>query len=458
MASSLRRTLALRFCLTMAVALLGIALWAYLGMRRTLREQLDRSLNSAFELQSLALAGGGRLFRRTPDPMSEDRFVREINRLVVLRDSGGRILHANTDLALDLGLDTAGMHRALAGERGVSNGSWRGKAVRSRYGPAPARASAAVLQVAASLGPLEAASRTVFYRMIGTALLGSLASLVGAGWLARSALAPVEEIAGQAKAIQGVGAGQRITAHSDVAELQGLIEVLNRMLERLERGYEWHRRIIRDLGHDLRTPITTMRAEVEVALRSERKPDEYRQVLASTLEEIHRLVLISDALSLLGRLESGDLYPVVGTTDIRLVVGEAVDRARARVGGHEVHYVRPSAPLPAPLDARLMGMALDQLLDNARRHTPPGTPVEVAVAEPDGGVILTVEDQGPGVPDEMLPHLFDRFYRGDAARGRQAGTGLGLTVAAAIVDLHRGRIAAERGSSGGLRVRIEVPR
>jgi two-component system sensor histidine kinase MtrB len=84
--------------------------------------------------------------------------------------------------------------------------------------------------------------------------------------------------------------------------------------------------------------------------------------------------------------------------------------------------------------------------------------VEVTVAEPDGGVILTVEDQGPGVPDEMLPHLFDRFYRGDAARGRQAGLGLGLTVAAAIVDLHRGRIAAERGASGGLRVRIEVPR
>jgi signal transduction histidine kinase len=102
-------------------------------------------------------------------------------------------------------------------------------------------------------------------------------------------------------------------------------------------------------------------------------------------------------------------------------------------------------------------MVLDQLLDNARRHTPPDTPVDVAVAAQDGRVTVTVEDHGPGVPEEMISQLFDRFYRGDAARGRQAGLGLGLTVAAAIVDLHHGRIAAERGAAGGLRVRVDVP-
>jgi signal transduction histidine kinase len=122
-----------------------------------------------------------------------------------------------------------------------------------------------------------------------------------------------------------------------------------------------------------------------------------------------------------------------------------------------VHLVPPPTALPARVDAGLLGMALDQLLDNARRHTPPGTPVEVAVGMLDGRVALTVEDHGPGVPDEMMPHLFDRFYRGDAARGRSAGFGLGLSVAAAIMDLHRGRIAAERGTGGGLRIRIELP-
>lgn len=456
MASSLRRTLAVRFSLTMGIALLGIALWANLGVRRTLREQLDRSLNATFELQALDLAGLGRIDVIVAS-MGEERFVREVNRLIVVRDSGGRILRANSDLARDLALDTAGFRRAMTGTRSLGYGTWRGREVRWVSGAIPggAPAQAAVLEVAASLGPLEAASQTVLLRMLATALLGALASLVGAGWLARSALAPVEAIATQAKAVQGTG--QRITSHANVSELQGLIEVLNQMLGRLERSIEWHRRITRDLSHDLRTPITTMRAGVEVALGSERKPDEYRQVLASTLEEIDRLVLIGDALSLLARLESGDVAPVLTSVDLRLVAGQAVDRARARVGDHTVHFAPPATALPARVDARLIGMALDQLFDNARRHTPPGTPAEVAAGASGEGVTLTVEDHGPGVPDAMLPHLFDRFYRGDEARGRQAGPGLGLSVAATIVSLHRGRITAERGAGGGLRIRIELP-
>jgi len=226
MASSLRRTLALRCALTMAVALLGIALWAYLGMRRTLRDQLDTSLASSFELQSAALASGGML-PGARDSMTEDEFVRDINRLIVLRDPSGHIVQANTGLALDLAMDTADLRRVLSRRRGAGEGTWRGRAVRSHHGPVPPGAPGTVLQVAAALGPHEAASRTVFYRMIATALLGSLASLAGAGWLARSALAPVEDIADQARAIEGVVAGQRITAHADVTELRGLIAVLN---------------------------------------------------------------------------------------------------------------------------------------------------------------------------------------------------------------------------------------
>jgi signal transduction histidine kinase len=293
--------------------------------------------------------------------------------------------------------------------------------------------------------------------MIATALLGALASLAGAAWLIRSALEPVEAIARQAGAIHGGPTGQRITAHADVIELRGLIEVLNRMLERLERSYEWHRQIVRDLGHDLRTPIATMRAAVEMALWTERRPDQYREALASTLEEIDRLTLITDAVSLLAKLESGDLVPTLVETDVRTVAGQAVDRARDRVGGHDIRFTRLDEALRAPVDARLLGMVLDQLLDNARRHTPPGTKVDVAIAAQDGDVRVIVEDEGPGVPEDQIGQLFDRFYRGDPARGRQAGMGLGLTLAAAIVDLHRGRITAERRSPHGLRIRIELP-
>jgi signal transduction histidine kinase len=102
-------------------------------------------------------------------------------------------------------------------------------------------------------------------------------------------------------------------------------------------------------------------------------------------------------------------------------------------------------------------MVLDQLLDNARRHTPPGTRVDVTVAAQDGDVRVIVEDEGPGVPEEEIGQLFNRFYRGDPARGREAGLGLGLTLAAAIIDLHRGRINAECRTPRGLRIRIDLP-
>ena len=459
MAVSLRRALAVRYSLTMGVALLGIGLWAYLGMLRTLRRQLDESLHSTFELQAFDLVDH-RLITASPAPADAGAFVRQINRLVVLRDSSGRIIQANSDLARSIALDSASFRRALAGERTLRTGPWRSNAVRALSGPvAPGSpADAAVLEVAASLGPLDEASRQVLLRMLATALLGSLATLVGAWWLARSALAPVAEIAAQAGAIQGATPGQRITVHAHVEELQGLIRVLNAMLERLERASEWHRRMLRDLGHDLRTPITTMRAGIEVALSSRRTSDEYRRVLASSLEEVDRLVLIGDALSLLGRLESGALRAVLQATDLRAVVGQAVARARERVGGHRVDFEHPAHAVEARADGRLLGMALDHLLDNAMRHTPAGTRIEVALAASDHRVVLAVEDEGAGVPDEVLPHLFERFYRADAARGRDSGPGLGLTVVATIADLHHGRVAAERGSAGGLRVRLDLPR
>jgi signal transduction histidine kinase len=441
----------------MAAALLAIALWSYLGMRRTLRGQLDHSLRSTFELQRLELRTDGHL-HQVPSGLDEERFLREINRLVVARDTGGRIVHSNLAPAVDLPLDGAAFRLALAGELASADGRWHGRPTRSLYGPAPASAlPVTVLQVTASREALERASRDVLFRMLATALLGSLASLVGAAWLARSALAPVHDIAAQATAVRGGRSGQRITAHADVAELRGLIEVLNGMLERLDRSTDLHRHIIRDLGHDLRTPITTLRASVEMALLTERPAARYREVLASTLEEIDRLALISDAMSLLARLESGDLVPALEEADLRMVATQAVQRARERGGGDEIRFDSPPEPVSAAVDPRLLGTALDQLLDNARHHTAPGTRVDVAVARADGVVRLTVEDQGDGVPEAMMAHLFSRFYRGDPARGRGAGAGLGLTLTAAIVDLHAGRIAAERGAAGGLRIRIEIP-
>ena len=295
------------------------------------------------------------------------------------------------------------------------------------------------------------------FAVVAASLAAGLATLVGAWMLARSALAPVAEIAAQAGQVQVPISDRRITVHADVQELSTLVQVLNGMLERLDRYCDWHRHIIRALGHDLRTPLATLRAGMELALSRERTPEEYQRVLVQSMEEVDRLTLISDALRLLGRLQWGELVPSRVAVDLRDVVGGAVWRARERCGGHPVGYQRPVGPIEAEADATLVACALDQVLDNAVRHTPPGTPVEVRLLAGEQGPSIVVEDEGEGVPVEALAHLFEPFYRGDPARGRDGGAGLGLTTVATIVREHDGRVVAEAGKRGGLRVTIELP-
>lgn len=455
---SLPRALAVRVSCTMFLALTAIACWKYVSVRRILREQLDLSLYRAAEVGLAVIAADG-----SPPvhagPVGRDDFVRERGRLLATRDTSGRVLAVNTELARRLPLDSAGFARVLHGASVLATTRWLDGNVRLLYVPVRSRTpdGAAVLQVTASLHPIETAARGVLYRMLGVVLLGTLATFLVVRWLGRSSLAPVAEIAGQARTITGRAAGERITAHADVKEFSGLIQVLNEMLARLDRAHDWHRRIIRDLGHDLRTPIAALRAGVELGLSAERSPDEYRRVLVGALEEADRLTLISDALVLLGRLESGALVPRFAVTDAEAIVSGSLARAQERIGAHRCTLTRSRDGVLVQADARLLGMVLDQVLDNAIRHTPPGTAIDISAATLGDQAELVVEDDGPGVPDEALPHLFELFYRVDAARGRAGGPGLGLTAAAVIVELHHGRIRAERGRAGGLRVRITLP-
>ena len=406
---SLQRTLAVRFSLTLLAGLLGLTLWGYLGLRDTLMQQRARSLEGA---------------------------------TITIRDTAGRILTSTT---MEKVPRDASATDAPAG-RSVDLAA-----------PAGGLPQAAVVQVTTSVVPIQQSLDRILLKMVLTVLVVSLATAVGAGWLAKSAVAPVHEITAQAKAITGEVAGQRITAHAEVSEFRGLIEVLNAMVVRLERASQWHRRIIRDLGHDLRTPVTAMRAGVEVALWGERSPAEYRRILASTQEEIDRLALICDALVLLGRLQAGEVKLDLEELDARVLAREAVAVAEEGSCRHQLELEVPADPVLIMADARLMRMVLEQLLDNARRYTPPGSRVEVSVHNTRGGALITVEDNGPGLADDVLQHLFEPFYRSDTARAREGGPGLGLTATASIITLHGGSVDASRGPRGGVRVTLTLP-
>lgn len=457
---SLRRTLAVRFSFTIFLALLLISLWAFLGTHYTLSRQIDESLKSTLQLEAAALAAQLPVVFQ-PGSNDLDTFVRQINRFITVRDSAGNALSANTIFALSLPVDSVPFRQALSREQVIASQLWGGHRIRSLYAPAPARSTegAAVIQVAASLQPLGEAERRIFSLMLGTVLLGTAATMVGASWLARVAVAPVAEVTAQAQAITPGSMGNRITAHADVAEFKGLVGVLNQMLERLEGAYQQQRRIIADLGHDLRTPLTAMHGEVEVALRSERSPQDYRAVLASCLEEVEHLSSIGDSLVLLARLEAGDLQPQLAPTDLTKLAKEAIRRIRSRSESRSIKlHGTVGGDTVTMADQKMIGLALDHLLFNAVQYTPTEARVDVTVSGSERGVRITVADDGPGIPSDVLPHLFERLYRADEARTRSTGAGLGLTISAAIMEAHGGSITAGRSDLGGLQIALDLPR
>ncbi len=383
-----------------------------------------------------------------------------MNRFVVVRDARGNILNMNTTLAGDLPIDSAGFAAARAGRVTWVSNRWGEEWVRSVYAPAPPHSpeGMSVVQVAASLHPLAEENRQVLFLLLGTVLLGTIATAFGAAWLSDSAVRPVAEITSQAESVRAGLSGQRITAHADVAELQGLSRVLNSMLDRLDRAYLAQRRIIADVAHDLRTPITAVRGEIEIALRGQRTTEQYRATLTSVLESVDHLSAINEALILLARIEAGELAPRPEKVDLATLAASAVQRVHPRAEGRALRFERAGAGNTTVLaDPDMIGVMLDQLLDNAVRHTPPDTRVGATVTGNGGHVAVAVRDNGPGISDEVLPHLFERFYRADPARSRTAGPGLGLTVAAAIAEAHDGVISAMNVPSGGFEITVVLP-
>jgi signal transduction histidine kinase len=456
---SLRRTLSVRFSVTMFAALMLIGMGAFFGVRRNLSRLTDQSLVSALELNSDVLARGLFVAPHT-HAIDVATFVDQVNRFVVVRDSLGRPLASNTVLASGLPFDSVAFRRAIDGERAWSTGRWGNGRVRSLYARTPpgSHMGFAVVQVAASLNPLANRSHAVLAFILGIVVLATLMTAIGAGWLAKSAVAPVADITAHATAIHPSTRGKRISAHADTVEFHGLVDVLNSMLERLDRALGAQRRIIADVGHELRTPITSMQGHLEIALRGHRTPEQYREILESCLEEVEHLSDIDEALLLLARLDAGDHKTSPIPVQACDIVACAVDRARETDPGHSFEFAPDCKASTVPGDSKLFQILVDQLLDNAIKHTPPGTRVRATAACSEAQFVLAIEDDGPGLPDELLPHLFDRFWQADQARTRSSsGPGLGLSIAAAVAEAHDGSVEATRSKMGGLKITVRLP-
>lgn len=286
----------------------------------------------------------------------------------------------------------------------------------------------------------------------GLALL--LASL--AGYLvAAAALRPVESMRKRAETISGETAGVRLPLPNAEDEIQRLGATLNAMLARLELAATHEREFISDASHELRTPLSVLRTELELSLRRSRTIEEFEAAMRSALDETERLVQLAEDLLVLARLDQGKMPLHPTATKMRPVFTTLQSRYEQRPSEPDCAFVTiADSELTVYADPIRLDQAITNLVENALRHGAGIVTLEAAKAQ--AGVVISVEDHGPGFPPEFLPRVFDRFSRASESR-QEAGSGLGLAIVSSIAESHGGTATAMNAESGGARVEIYFP-
>lgn len=457
--------------LMVAVALLSIGVLTaasvtiYLGVREALRANLDDALLSIAHTQvTAALHGdGGRIDLPEGNPthlaLSGGSGYEEF---VQITDTAGRVVARTANLDGDLSLrpDPQRSREAARGNPSFGETRLAGAPYRTIHYPLTDRTGRHLVAVIAiSQEPMRRSLRSLLGVILAALGFTGAAAAWASGRLARRLTQPLEQISAASRSVAGDNLGARIPAVSDDAELRSVTEMLNDMLARLELAFENERRFVADASHELRSPLANLRGTVEVALRRERSGPEYRETLTVALAEVERLTRLTTDLLTLSRADGGQLVASSSVCDLAGVVGRGIEacRERAMAGDVRIQLDSPGEIL-VPGSADNLRQVVDNILDNAVRHSPPGTTVAVQLSLDPGHVVMSVRDEGPGIAPEVLPRVFDRFFRADPARGRRSGgTGLGLAIARAIAEAHGGTISAVCEPGQGAEFRLRLP-
>jgi heavy metal sensor kinase len=241
-------------------------------------------------------------------------------------------------------------------------------------------------------------------------------------------------------------------------EIRMLGRTFNDMLDRLEKSFEAQRQIVQDLSHELKTPITILRGQLEVALKRPRTPEEYENVLKAGLGEIETIRRIIDDLLMLARLDSRAMTLEMKPVRLDVVIDYLLEDVRALADSKEIQVASDkSGAITIQANEIHLRRLFMNLLDNAVKYTDKGGRVEVRVFEESGNGVVVIQDNGTGIPAEHLPNIFDRFYRANKG-GRADGYGLGLGIVKSIVDAHKGRIEVQSAPGQGTTFRVILPK
>jgi heavy metal sensor kinase len=307
---------------------------------------------------------------------------------------------------------------------------------------APASGGRYLLQVGASLEPMDATLQRYLHLLMLRALPSLVLTLLAVWWMARRALSPLTTLAAEARGVNIGTLDRRLHTRGTGDQLDDVASAFNETLANLENAFGEMRQFSSALAHELRTPLAALRGEMELALLRPRSESEWRTSAASQIDEIDKLTRMVNQLLTLARAEAGEIPLAHDAVDLGTLVATVTEQLEpvAQARDLDLHCV-VHQPVTVRGDSGWLERLLLNLLDNAIKYTPSRGHIRVGVSREEDHARVDVSDTGPGIRAEAVPHIFERFYRVDPARSSTVeGAGLGLSLAKWIVDRHQGRI------------------
>jgi heavy metal sensor kinase len=290
----------------------------------------------------------------------------------------------------------------------------------------------------------------------GTSVLAF--GLAGGWWLATRAIRPIEEISATAVKIAGGDLSKRISTSDTESELGRLASVLNSTFARLESAFAHQVRFTSDASHELRTPVSVILTQTQTALSRERSVGEYQETLSACRRAAQRMRKLIESLLELARLDAGEERMKREPFDLSRVARDCVELVRPLAAERQVEISCELPEVQCQGDAERLGQVVTNLLSNAIHFNREHGEVRISVRRENEMAVLAVSDTGVGIPQEDVPHIFERFYRVDKSRSRiQGKTGLGLAICKAIMEAHSGRIEVSSKPGDGSTFTVQLP-
>jgi len=325
-----------------------------------------------------------------------------------------------------------------------------------------------LVQVASSTTSLDESLFQLRLLLFISVPLTILLAALGGFYVAKKAFDPIDRIIRTAKSISAEHLDRRLERGKVDDEISRLSLTLNDMFDRIEEAFKLQKQFTADASHELKTPLTILLGEIEVALKNPRTTEDYQNILKSAVEEIRRITIIVDDLLTIARLESGQLPLQKHPVRVDELLLDAVSRTSAYAAQHgvSVNYevqnlsAHESEEIFVQGDRDKLLSVFMNLLDNAIKYSKPNGTIKVVQKIEDRFAKLEIIDKGVGISARDLPHVFDRFYRADKSRstdGSQRGSGLGLSISRFLVEAHRGTISIASQEEKGTTVTVRLP-